>query len=243
MEIRTQARVWVASLNCQSGLKSVRHGQVWAQVSAAFLWQEPKCSKAPSPGVSTCMGGGLREASYSPFWVRDTILVFKMQRQSSRAAEVTSIKGIPRICGKHFFQHGMESDQLCLLEQIHPTFLNGKLSKVSLHSVGTVLSLQAPSQHFINVSIISQMSFEIKRSYHYMYWGTGGQFRSHLQSRRCPNLRLTIRTMQLPASYYSCVLLLNPLLWDNRKQLSSLAFGTRQCKANLGKPLQEMNCI
>lgn len=77
MEIRTQARVWVASLNCQSGLKSVRHGQVWAQVSAAFLWQEPKCSKAPSPGVSTCMSGGLREASHSPFWVRDLCSVFK----------------------------------------------------------------------------------------------------------------------------------------------------------------------
>lgn len=58
--------VWIASLNCQSGLKSARQVQVWAQVCAAFLWQEPECSIAPNPGVSTCMNGGLGEASRSP---------------------------------------------------------------------------------------------------------------------------------------------------------------------------------
>lgn len=67
MEIRSQAGVWIASLNCQSGLMSARQVQVWAQVRAAFLWQEPEWSMAPKPRVSTCMNGGLREASHSPF--------------------------------------------------------------------------------------------------------------------------------------------------------------------------------
>lgn len=133
MEIGNRARVWVASLDCYSGLKSASQGQVCTQVSAAFLWQEPKCSKAPSPGVSTCMSGGLREASHHPFRVRDLWSVFKqvckIQRYSSAAAEVTSIKGIPRICGKHVFQHGMEPDQLCLLDQFALLFVVANLAK------------------------------------------------------------------------------------------------------------------
>lgn len=47
-------------------------------------------------------------------------------------------------------------------------------------------------------------------------------------------LSLTIRTMQHPASYYSRILLLNPLLWDSRKQLSNLAQGNvKQILGNL----------
>lgn len=47
-------------------------------------------------------------------------------------------------------------------------------------------------------------------------------------------LNLTIRAMHHRASYYSRILLLNPLLWDNRKQLSSLAQGNvKQILGNL----------